>query len=200
MSALWPSGTCWAVSYGRKAGMIVCICGIPGSGKSAILECLKARLPEWRCFRYDDYRSSGPAFAELCEGRFRWSEVGCRELEENVRTHMDMGCDILLEDPRGKASKTLGRHIDLQVCVNCRPDIAVARKALEIQNRLGSDSAVGFLSCYLAGGYRSLDVYEREIRPLSDVDVDGTDDIERNVSRIVEVCSRRQPRLTTAST
>ncbi len=172
--------------------MIICLCGPPGSGKTAIIDRLKPALPEWGFLCFDDYVYTGPAFRELCEGQFNWRDVLCPELETDLWKFVDSGHNVFIEDPRGKASLDIGPHIDLQISLNCPPHIAVARKTLVIAKNLETDSALGFLSCYLAGGHKSLEVYKEQILPAADLHLDTTESIDTNVSRILTVCDDAQ--------
>ncbi len=158
---------------------MICVSGIPGSGKSTLCDGLAAALGR-PVVRFDDHEVlTGWDPSRVAD----WLDAGAplaADLAPGFAAAIDAAGPLaILDHPFGRAWPGLGDRIAVSLWIDCPMDIALARKvaALARAGRRDPDFADwigGWLAAYPAMTRRACHMLIERTRPTVDCSIDGT--------------------------
>lgn len=159
--------------------LVVGVAGVPGAGKSTLVDALARLLPGAAPLRMDDFEN----MTRLPIGEVaRWFREGA-DLDafalpgleaELARRKAAAGGPVLFETQFGRAHRATGRHIDFLVWLDAPLDVALAR-ALRAALARGAPQAwlQGYLDNYLGTVRELLEMQQARVAQGADLVLDA---------------------------
>jgi uridine kinase len=183
-----------------KKPFVISVSGISGSGKTTIINEIKNRLKNSATINFDDYDEKDVYLDREINAwsadKNDYNEWHVEPIAADIERLLNESfVYIFLDYPFGRENAVVGKYIDLAVFVDVPRDVALARRlirdytdrALTRHNIDVNLNVVGeYLKHYLK---HQIPTYQRHIetlKPFADIVLDGTNDVENNIDKIVE--------------
>ncbi|WP_105620078.1 nucleoside/nucleotide kinase family protein [Vallitalea okinawensis] len=169
---------------------VIAISAVSGGGKTTIINNLKEKLPNVKTFYFDDYDFNGPKdFKEWVENGADYNEWDLDPFISDIKCLLSNKSSvewILLDYPFAYKNDCMSKYIDYALFIDTPLDIAMARRILRDFGNTSKKNISDELTCYMNFGRAAYIEMLNQVKPSSDMIIDGLLDIDEIVSSILQ--------------
>ena len=169
---------------------VVAIAAVMAGGKTTVANELKRRFPTSQALHFDDYSFDGEVddFHQWVQDGADYSVWNLEPLERDIIRIKDSGkCELLILDyPFAYCHPLINKYIDLAIFIDTPLDIALARRVLRDMTESTGQEIRSDLRFYLEYARIAYLQMLKDIKPSSDLVVDGALPLDVIVENITE--------------
>ncbi|EGT3617670.1 hypothetical protein FHH43_15800 [Clostridium perfringens] len=177
-----------------KKPLVIAVAAVSGGGKTTIINDLVKNLPFSKAVYFDEYD-----FDEYPENFYKWIQNGSDfndwnidVLVKDVKNLLNQSDFhyILLDYPFAYKNKQLSPYIDCAIFIDTPLDIAMARRILRDMINEPKELLANDLNHYLSYGRFAYLEMIKQIKPNSDLIIDGTLSANHIADQIIKQISK----------
>ncbi|MDE5055437.1 hypothetical protein NDK25_24790 [Niallia taxi] len=159
-----------------KLPVVIAIAAVSGGGKTTIATDLNQTLKSSKILYFDNYNSVGPInIIEWVDKGANYNEWNLNPLIEDLKVLLSESIDyIILDYPFAYRHTRMSEYIDLTVFIDTPLDIALARRVTRDFKNSSIENILSDMDNYIAQGRRGYLEMLKNIKPNSDIILDGT--------------------------
>lgn len=172
---------------------IIAIAAVTAGGKTTVVNEIKKRLPKTTSLHFDDYSFEGEV-----DDFYQWTLDGAdynvydlSPLEKDIISIRDSGEYeyLLLDYPFAYLQNQIKDYIDLAIFIDTPLDVAMARRVLRDMGDATGEEIRKDMEVYLKYARIAFVQMIKAVLPSSDYVVDGNQELETIVDKILQVVS-----------